>query len=59
MMTWSRLLMCWVAVGGDGPFGPGRSNGREIVYVDRAQGVGLFVTPGAPRMNRSDGLWPA
>ena len=47
-MTWPRLLMCWIPEGWDGPFGPCTCGGVEIVYVDRAQGFGLFLMPNAP-----------
>ena len=38
---------CWIPEGCDGPFGPSRWGGTEIVYVDRVAGIGLFLLPDA------------
>ena len=40
--------MCWIPEGWDGPFGPARGGGVEIVYLDRAHGFGLFLITDAP-----------
>jgi len=45
-MTWPRLLMCWIPEGWEGPFGP--NGGIEVVYVDRAHGLALFLMPDVP-----------
>ena len=39
VMTWPRLLICWLPEGWDGPFGPACCRGVEVVYVDRAEGT--------------------
>ena len=47
-MAWPRLLMCWIPEGWDGPFAPAGCGDVEMVYVDRALGVGLFLFLNAP-----------
>lgn len=48
IVTWPRLLICWIPESWEEPFGPARCNGVEIVRVDRAQGFGLFLIPNGP-----------